>query len=134
MISSTGEKAQWLLRRLRMDIFTPSLMGNVIAEKAIYLMDGNTYIDMRNTSTAKVDELINRIANVPNRTTANMKWCVLESSVNIQSFLFDRFLYADQYLERVGSKEIFLEENTMDFLRQCLLDFWEDRERSGAWA
>jgi hypothetical protein len=134
MISSTGEKAQWLLRRLRMDIFTPSLMGNVIAEKAIYLMDGNTYIAMRNTSTVKVDELINRIASVPNRTTANMKWCVLESPVNIQSFLFDRFLYADQYLERVGSKEIFLEENTMDFLRQCLLDFWEDRERSGAWA
>jgi hypothetical protein len=126
MITTTGDKARELLRDLKMDIFT--------IEKSKYFKINNTYTDMRNTSTAKVDEVINCIMTVPNRATSEMRQCLQESSVDIQSFVFDRFLYADEYFEQAGRKEIFLEENTMDFLRQCLIDFWEDRERLGAWA
>jgi hypothetical protein len=63
-----------------------------------------------------------------------MKRCLEGASVNVQSFVFDRFLYAAQHFEKLGGKEISLKEDTMDFLRQCLIDLWGDRERSGAWA
>ena len=88
---------------------------------------------MRNTSTAKVVEAINALMNVPDLELLEMIRCLRGFSINVQSFVLDRFLYAYEYLHTLGTREIFLEEKSQDFLHQCLIDFWESRDRDGEW-
>jgi hypothetical protein len=132
MISSTADIARETLQDIQLHVFTAQMLASIIGEKAKYLTE-KTYVDMRNTSTAKVIEAINGLIGVPNLLTSEMTQCLQGFSVNVQSFVLDRFLYADDYLSKLGTVEIFLEDQSRDFLRQCLIDFWDSRDQRAQW-
>jgi hypothetical protein len=94
----------------------------IIKEQAKYLKDP-TYTDLRNTSAAKVLELIDSLC-VPDLSTDNLRNLVEAAPITHQAFLYERFLHVDDYLARKGEREFFYEDNPADFLRFGLVDLW----------
>ncbi|MFH0989815.1 MAG: hypothetical protein V1799_07355 [bacterium] len=132
MKSSTADHARDIWEELRNGIFTEQHLILVVAERLKYIsVRDSTYFDLRNTATGKVLEVIEYIC-TPNLEIGKMNEFVLSQSIPVQSFLLDRFLYVDEYLNRLDKKEFFLSDPE-SFLRWGLIDLWDSRPRIGEW-
>ncbi len=134
MKSSTAGHARQIWDDIRNGIFSVEMLAMINLEKLRYLATRDkTYIDMRNSSSAEVLKLIEKLQSVPDLVVPEMSAIVQEMPLSVQSFLFDRFLYVDEYLEKLGQTEFFFEEGPHEFLRWGLMDIWDSRERVGDW-
>ncbi len=100
----------------------------ILQEQAKYLKEPIS-TDLRNTSAAKVLELIDSLC-VPDLTTDDLRHLVERAPITLQAFLHERFLYIDDYLARQGEREFFYEDKSGDFLRFGLVDLWDSRQQS----
>lgn len=132
MEQTTADHAREIWDDLRNGIFTEVHLALVIQERLRYLAEqDSTYFELRDTSTGKTLEIIEYIC-TPSLEIGKMSEYVLAQSMILQSFLLDRFLYVDEHLSTLGSKEFQLADPD-SFLRYGLIDIWDSRQRTGEW-
>jgi len=132
MVQISANKVRRGLQDIQLKIFTKQVLLDIGTEKKKYLTE-STYFEMRSTSTAKVEATIEAIISIPDLEVQAMSECLAATSVNIQSFVLDRFLYAHEYLRELGTEMLPVQESSDGFLRQMLIDLWHSRNRNGLW-
>lgn len=130
--SITGTRARLIMEDLRTKIFAEALYTFVIRDRLRYLAARDrTYFESREIDEKNVRELVEYMCTI-NLDVPAMREVVRLQPTNMQSFLLDRFIYADEFLSKYPNQEFFVK--TMgDFLRWGLIDIWNSRVRVGEW-
>ena len=124
-MKSTGATiilARW--RDIRERVFSLD-MKIAVLKNLNQLSEEDYYIDLRNTSEARLLDLIEQLGLLPTD-----QWSIFVNGqpLTLMSFLYDRFLYVEKYLTDLAQADVFQECPEADLLKWGLVQLWNERD------